>query len=325
MAVQALGAAAAANEPLTKVAVQPLAGGTTLIDLMKLDVMRPTAIVDITPLAQAWSAIAPGGDGLRLGALAKMSDVAAHAEIQRFYPVIAESLKLAASAQLRNMATLGGNVMQRTRCNYFRDVSYENCNKRNPGSGCAAMEGVNRMHAVLGTSEHCIATYPGDFAQALIALDAMVEITGKAGTRTMPFAQLHKAPGSTPDIETALQPGELISAFAIPGRWPRSVYLKARDRQSYEFALSSAAIALDVQDGTIRDARVALGGVATVPWRAREAEALLKGQKFDDGLAQRVADAAFADARGRRHNSFKIALGKRVVARALQQAVTMEI
>jgi xanthine dehydrogenase YagS FAD-binding subunit len=223
------------------------------------------------------------------------------------------------------MATLGGNVMQRTRCNYFRDVSYENCNKRNPGSGCAAMEGVNRMHAVLGTSEHCIATYPGDFAQALIALDAMVEITGKAGTRTMPFAQLHKAPGSTPDIETALQPGELISAFAIPGRWPRSVYLKARDRQSYEFALSSAAIALDVQDGTIRDARVALGGVATVPWRAREAEALLKGQKFDDGLAQRVADAAFADARGRRHNSFKIALGKRVVARALQQAVTMEI
>ncbi|MVT55686.1 xanthine dehydrogenase family protein subunit M [Bradyrhizobium yuanmingense] len=325
MAVQALGAAAAANDPLTKAAAQPLAGGTTLIDLMKLDVMRPTAIVDISPLAHAWSAIAPGGDGLRLGALAKMSDVAAHAEIQRNYPVIADSLKLAASAQLRNMATLGGNVMQRTRCNYFRDVSYENCNKRNPGSGCAAMDGVNRIHAVLGTSDQCIATYPGDFAQALIALDAMVKITGKAGTRSMPFAQLHKAPGSTPDIETALQPGELISSFSISGRWPRSVYLKARDRQSYEFALSSAAIALDVQDGAIRDARVALGGVATVPWRAREAEALLKGQRFDEALAQRVADAAFADARGRRHNSFKIALGKRVVARALQQAVTMEI
>ncbi|MCA1476217.1 xanthine dehydrogenase family protein subunit M [Bradyrhizobium sp. NBAIM08] len=325
MAVQALGTAAAANDPLTKAAAQPLAGGTTLIDLMKLDVMRPTAIVDISPLAHAWSAIAPGGDGLRLGALAKMSEVAAHAEIQRSYPVIADSLKLAASAQLRNMATLGGNVMQRTRCNYFRDVSYENCNKRNPGSGCAAMDGVNRIHAVLGTSDQCIATYPGDFAQALIALDAMVEITGKAGTRSMPFAQLHRAPGSTPDIETALQPGELISAFSISGRWPRSVYLKARDRQSYEFALSSAAIALDVQDGAIRDARVALGGVATVPWRAREAEALLKGQRFDEALAQRVADAAFADARGRRHNSFKIALGKRVVARALQQAVTMEI
>ncbi|WP_025038234.1 FAD binding domain-containing protein [Bradyrhizobium sp. DOA9] len=325
MAVQALGAAAAANESLTKAAAQPLAGGTTLIDLMKLDVMRPTAIVDINPLARAWSAIAPGGDGLRLGALARMSDVAANTEIQRSYPVIADSLKLAASAQLRNMATLGGNVMQRTRCNYFRDVSYENCNKRNPGSGCAAMDGVNRMHAVLGTSDQCIATYPGDFAQALIALDAMVEITGKAGTRSMPFAQLHKAPGTTPDIETALQPGELISAFSIQGRWPRSVYLKTRDRQSYEFALSSAAIALDVQDGTIRDARVALGGVATVPWRAREAEALLKGQRFDDGLAQRVGEAAFADARGRRHNSFKIALGKRVVARALQQAAMMEI
>jgi xanthine dehydrogenase YagS FAD-binding subunit len=325
MAAQALSAAATANDPLTKATAQPLAGGTTLIDLMKLDVMRPTAIVDINPLAQGWSAIEPGGDSLRLGALAKMSDVAAHDDIQRNYPVIANSLKLAASAQLRNMATLGGNVMQRTRCSYFRDISYENCNKRNPGSGCAAMEGVNRMHAVLGTSDQCIATYPGDFAQALIALDATVEITGKSGTRGMPFAELHKAPGNTPDIETTLRPGELISAFAIPGRWPRSVYLKARDRQSYEFALSSAAVALDMQDGTIRDARVALGGVATVPWRAREAEVLLKGQKFDDGLAQRVADAAFADARGRQHNSFKIALGKRVVARALQQAVTMEI
>lgn len=325
MAVQALGAAAAANNPVTKALVQPLAGGTTLIDLMKLDVMRPAAIVDINPLARGWSGIEPKSDGLRLGALAKMSDVAAHAEIERNYPVIADSLKLAASAQLRNMATLGGNVMQRTRCSYFRDVSYENCNKRSPGSGCAAMDGVNRMHAVLGVSDQCIATYPGDFAQALIALDAMAEITGKAGTRSMPFAQLHKAPGSTPDIETTLQPGELISAFSIQGRWPRSVYLKARDRQSYEFALSSAAVALDVRDGAIRDARVALGGVATVPWRAREAEALLKGQEFDEALARRAADAAFAEAKGRRHNSFKIALGKRVVARALQQAVTMEI
>ncbi|WP_375305392.1 xanthine dehydrogenase family protein subunit M [Bradyrhizobium sp. A11] len=325
MAVRALGAAAAANDPLTQARAQPLAGGTTLIDLMKLDVMRPAAIVDINPLARSWSAIEPKGDGVRLGALAKMSDVAAHDEIQRSYPVIANSLKLAASAQLRNMATLGGNVMQRTRCSYFRDVSYDHCNKRNPGSGCAAMDGVNRMHAVLGVSDQCIATYPGDFAQALMALDATVEITGKSGARSLPFAQLHKAPGTTPEIETTLQPGELISAFSISGRWPRSVYLKARDRQSYEFALSSAAVALDVQNGMIRDARVALGGVATVPWRAREAEALLKGQKFDDGLARRVADAAFADAKGRRHNSFKIALGKRVVARALQQAATMEI
>ncbi|WFU39352.1 xanthine dehydrogenase family protein subunit M [Bradyrhizobium sp. CB82] len=324
-AVSALASSTSDNNPLTLATAQPLAGGTTLIDLMKLDVMRPATIVDINPLARSWSAIDLGGDNLRLGALAKMSDVAGNTEVQRSYPVIASSLKLAASPQLRNMATLGGNVMQRTRCSYFRDISYENCNKRNPGAGCAAMDGFNRMHAVLGTSDQCIATYPGDFAQALIALDAMVEITGKSGTRSLPFAQLHKPPGDSPEIETTLQPGELISGFAISGRWPRSVYLKARDRQSYEFALSSAAIALDVQDGVIRDARIALGGVATVPWRAREAEALVKGQQFDDGLAQRAADAAFADAKGRRHNAFKIALGRRVVARALQQAVTMEI
>ena len=323
-AAQALAVAAVANDALTQASAQPLAGGTTLIDLMKLDVMRPRLLVDINPLAAQWSAISLDGGNLRLGAMARMSDVAAHADVQKNYPVIADALKLAASPQLRNMATLGGNVLQRTRCTYFRDVSYGACNKRNPGSGCAAMEGFNRTHAVLGTSEQCIATYPGDFAQALIALDAEVEVTGKSGVRTIPFAQLHKAPGDTPQIETSLSPGELISAFSITGRWPRSVYLKARDRQSYEFALASAAIALDVQDGTVRDARVALGGVATVPWRAREAEALLKGQKFDDGLAQRVADAAFQGAKGRPHNEFKIGLGKRVVARALHQAETME-
>ncbi|MGY8662737.1 xanthine dehydrogenase family protein subunit M [Bradyrhizobium sp. UFLA05-109] len=324
-AVSLLASSASENNPLPQASAQPFAGGTTLIDLMKLDVMRPATVVDINALARSWSAIDLGGDNLRLGALAKMSDVAANPGVQRNYPVIASSLKLAASPQLRNMATLGGNVMQRTRCSYFRDISYENCNKRNPGSGCAAMDGFNRMHAVLGTSDQCIATYPGDLAQALIALDATVEITGKSGTRSLPFAQLHKPPGNSPEIETRLQAGELISAFAVPGRWPRSVYLKARDRQSYEFALSSAAIALDVQDGVIRDARIALGGVATVPWRAREAEALMKGQRFDDGLAQRAAEAAFTDARGRRYNAFKIALGRRVMARALQQAVTMEI
>jgi xanthine dehydrogenase YagS FAD-binding subunit len=181
------------------------------------------------------------------------------------------------------------------------------------------------MHAVLGTSDQCIATYPGDFAQALIALDAVIEISGKSGTRTLPFAQLHKRPGNTPHVETVLAPGELISAFTINGRWPRSIYLKARDRQSYEFALSSAAVALDVQDGIVQDARLALGGVATVPWRARGAEALLKGLKFDDGLAGRVAEAAFASAQPREHNAFKIDLGKRVVARALHKAATMEI
>ena len=324
-AVQALAAGGIANDPLTESAVQPLAGGTTLIDLMKLDVMRPSTLVDINPLASTWSSINLEGGNLRLGALARMSDVAANPEVQHNYPVVADALRLAASQQLRNMATLGGNVLQRTRCTYFRDVSYENCNKRHPGSGCAALEGFNRTHAVLGISEQCIATYPGDFAQALIALDATVEITGKSGVRNMPFAQLHKPPGNSPQIETTLAPGELISGFSIPGRWPRSVYLKARDRQSYEFALASAAVALDVQDGLVRDARVALGGVATVPWRAREAEALIKGQRFDDGLAQRVAEAAFAGARGSKHNEFKIALGQRVVARALHQAAAMEV
>ena len=324
-AVQALAAAATGNNPLTEATIQPLAGGTTLIDLMKLDVMRPSIIVDINSLAAAWSTIDLGDGNLRLGALARMSDVAANSEIQRSYPVVADALKLAASQQLRNMATLGGNVLQRTRCTYFRDVSYDNCNKRNPGSGCAALEGFNRTHAVLGTSGQCIATYPGDFAQALIALDATVEITGKSGVRSIPFAQLHKPPGDSPQIETTLAAGELISGFAIPGRWPRSLYLKVRDRQSYEFALASAAVALDVQDGVVRDARVALGGVATTPWRSREAEALLKGQKFDDTLAQRVAEAAFAGARGNKHNAFKIALGQRVVARALHQAAAMEV
>jgi xanthine dehydrogenase YagS FAD-binding subunit len=323
-AVQAL-AAATGNNPLTSAEIQPLAGGTTLIDLMKLDVMRPRIVVDINPLASAWSTISLESGNLRLGSMARMSEVAANPGIQRAYPVVADALKLAASAQLRNMATLGGNVLQRTRCTYFRDVSYDNCNKRNPGSGCAALEGFNRTHAVLGTSEQCIATYPGDFAQALIALDAAVEITGKSGVRTIPFAELHVPPGDSPQTETTLAAGELISGFAISGRWPRSVYLKARDRQSYEFALSSAAVALDVQDGVVRDARVALGGVATIPWRAREAEALIKGQKFDDNLAQRVAEAAFAGAKGRKHNAFKIALGKHVVARALHQAATMEV
>jgi xanthine dehydrogenase YagS FAD-binding subunit len=288
-------------------------------------VMRPSVVVDINPLASFWSAINADGENLRLGAMARMSDVAAHPQVRRDYPVIAEALKLAASPQLRNMASLGGNVLQRTRCTYFRDVSYGNCNKRDPGSGCAALEGFNRTHAVLGTSDQYIATYPGDFAQALMALDATMEITGKSGVRNIRFAELHKPPGNTPQIETTLAAGELISGFTIPGRWPRSVYVKVRDRQSFEFALVSAAVALDVQDGTVRDARVGLGGVATVPWRAREAEGLLKGQKFDDGLAQRAADAAFTGAEGRKHNAFKIELGKRVVARALHQAAAMEV
>jgi xanthine dehydrogenase YagS FAD-binding subunit len=311
--------------PPTVAAIQALAGGTTLIDLMKLDVMRPSTVIDINPLAEGWADVRLDGDSLRLGSLARMSDVAAHSGIQRKYPLVASALKLAASAQLRNMATLAGNVLQRTRCSYFRDVSYAACNKRNPGSGCSALDGFNRSHAILGTSQHCIATYPGDFAQALIALDARVDILGRTGARTLPFAQLHKSPGDSPHIETTLTPGDLISGFTIAGSWPRSVYVKVRDRQSYEFALASAAVALDLQNGIVREARIALGGVATVPWRAREAEAILSGRRFDDALAKRAADAAFADATPREHNMFKIELGKRVVVRALHQAAMMEI
>jgi xanthine dehydrogenase YagS FAD-binding subunit len=308
--------------------IQFLAGGTTLVDLMKLDVMRPDLVVDINPLADtAMGRIEAGPDGLRLGALVRMADAADHGAIKRDYPVIAQSLQLAASQQLRNMASLGGNVLQRTRCTYFRDVSYAQCNKRHPGSGCAALEGVNRMHAVLGVSEDCIATYPGDFAQALIALDAAVEIDGSRGSRTIPFAALHRRPGDTPDVETTLEQGEIIASFFIPAApWARrSLFLKIRDRASYEFALASAAVALDIRDGAVRDARIALGGVATVPWRAKEAEATLRGKTINADTADAAARAAFEGAQAREHNRFKIALGKQTLTRALHEAAAMEI
>jgi len=305
-----------------------LAGGTTLLDLMKLDVMQPERVVDINPLDQTGAGeIRASEKGLHLGALARMADAADHPDIRDQYPVIAQALMLAASQQIRNMASLGGNVLQRTRCTYFRDTSYVACNKRNPGSGCAALTGFNRSHAVLGTSDDCIATYAGDFAQALIALDATVETTGADGGRSLPFAALHRKPGQTPDQETNLKPSELIVAFTVPAKpWAkRSLYLKIRDRESYEFALASAAVALDMENGTVRDTRIALGGVATVPWRSITAEALLRGQSLDDTVLQSVADAAFAGARGAGHNDFKIALGKRTLVRALKQAAALEI
>ncbi len=238
-AVQAAASHDGSGLPPTMAAVQFLAGGTTLLDLMKLDVMRPEVLVDINALDPAGTRIERRADGLHLGALVTMAAAAEHPEIRRNYPVIAQSLDLAASPQLRNMATLGGNVLQRTRCNYFRDPSWGACNKREPGTGCAALDGVNRKHAVLGVSDHCIATYPGDFAQALVALDAAVEIAGPGGPRVMPFEQLHRLPGDTPHIETMLAPGELITGFRLPAApWTRrSLYLKIRDRQSYEFAL----------------------------------------------------------------------------------------
>jgi xanthine dehydrogenase YagS FAD-binding subunit len=306
--------------------VEYLAGGTTLVDLMKLDVMRPAKVVDLGALAPAHDAISVSPDGVRLGAMAKMATAADHPEIVKAYPVISQSLLLAASAQLRNMATLGGNVLQRTRCPYFRDTSWSACNKRDPGSGCAAMDGINRQHAILGGSADCIAAYPGDFAQSLIALDATVVVKGLAGDRTIPFAALHRPPGATPNLETTLAPGELITGFHVPsGPWTkRSLYLKIRDRQSYEFALASAAVALDMDGSKVREARIALGGVATVPWRSLEAEAALTGKELTEDAAQAAARAAFAEAKPRVHNAFKVALGQSTLVRALLQAAAME-
>jgi xanthine dehydrogenase YagS FAD-binding subunit len=307
---------------------QYLAGGTTLVDLMKLDVMRPQAVIDINALDRtAAGRIEVGPRGLRLGALTRMGDAAEHPAVVRDYPVIAQTLKLAASAQLRNMASLGGNVLQRTRCPYFRDVSYASCNKRNPGSGCTALESIHRDHAVLGVSDACIALYPGDFAQALIALEAVVELAGPTGERRISFAELHRMPGDTPQLETTLQPGELITAFLVPAApWTRrSLYLKVRQRESYEFALASAAVALDLTDDRlVSGARVAVGGVATIPWRAQDAEAVLLGKILDEQAASAAADAAFANARPRTDNAYKVALGKRTLVRALLQAATME-
>ena len=307
---------------------QYLAGGTTLLDLMKLDVMSPSRLIDINPLASdpGASRIVSSDKGLRVGALVKMADAANDATIKRDYPVFAQSLALAASSGLRNMATLGGNMLQRTRCSYFRDTSFAQCNKRSPGSGCAALDGFNRVHAVLGTSEDCIASYPGDFAQALIALDAVLEVQGPSGPRVLPFASLHVKPGSTPDIETVLKPGDLITAINVlagPGT-KRSVYVKVRDRESYEFGLATAAVVLDMEVGKVKRVRIALGGVATVPWRAVEAEASLTGKPITEETAMAAADAAFEGARTREHNAYKVPLGKETLVRALLQAAKME-
>ncbi len=307
--------------------VQFLAGGTTLIDLMKIDVMRPQMLVDLKRIADpSMHRIDSGAQGLRIGALVSMAEAAENGTIKKNYPVLSQSLWMAASQQLRIMATLGGNVLQRTRCTYFRDTSYA-CNKREPGTGCAAMDGVNRLHAVLGTSDACIATYPGDWAQGLIALDAQVEILGQKGTRALAFADLHRDPGNSPHIETNLQPGELITAFTVPAgpHTRRSLYLKIRDRESYEFALASAAVALDLDGDRARDVRIALGGVAAKPWRAREAESILRGQALTQENMVRASDAALAQAVPRKHNAFKVPLAKETMIRALMQAQAMEV
>ena len=247
-----------------------------------------------------------------------MADVADDPRVREEYPVIAESLQLAASGQLRNMATLGGNVLQRTRCSYFRDTSYSACNKRIPGSGCAALGGVNRIHAVLGTTDKCIASYPGDFAQAMIALDAHIETVGLAGSRVISFAQLHLPRADTPDIETSLRPGELIIAMTIPAgpHTRRSTYVKVRDRQSYAFAITSAAVALDLGDDKIvRDARIGLGGVHYAPYRAVAAENLLRGKLLDDTSAAAAATVALHGAVTHGHNDYKPELARRTLVR----------
>jgi xanthine dehydrogenase YagS FAD-binding subunit len=304
-----------------------LAGGTTLLDLMKLDVERPARLIDTSALARdpALARIEAGERGLRLGAFAHMAAVADDAGVKRHFPLVQQSLALAASAQLRNMATLGGNVLQRTRCPYFRDTSYEACNKRNPGSGCAAIDGHNRLHAVLGVSDACIASYPGDFAQAMIALDAQVQIAGSGGARTIRFADLHRGP-EEPARETNLRQGELITGFTVPaGDFRRSMYLKVRDRQSYAFATASAAVALRLENDVVRDARIALGGVAYRPWRAEAAEQMLEGKPFSETLARQAAARAFAGAKTHEHNGFKVALGQETLVRALVETARMEI
>ena len=305
-----------------------LAGGTTLIDLMKLDVMRPETLLDINALRADHGEIEMTPQGLRLGALARMADIADDPGVLREYPLVAQSLQLAASPQLRNMATIGGNVLQRTRCSYFRDTSYAACNKRKPGSGCAALGGVNRIHAVLGVTDRCIASYPGDFAQAMIALDGQVEVLGAEGARALPFAALHLQRADTPEIETTLRPGELITALVIPAgpHTRRSAYVKVRDRQSYAFAIASAAVALDLgADGIVRDARIGLGGVHYAPYRALSAEKALIGTRLEEANAKAAAEVALEGAVTHGHNDYKPELARRTLVRALLQVRDMRI
>lgn len=294
-----------------------IAGGTNLIDLMKEEVEQPDRLVDITrlPLAEI-TELADGG--LRLGTLATNSATANHPLVRERYPVLSQAILAGASAQLRNKATNGGNLMQRTRCYYFYDVAIP-CNKRAPGSGCGALAGFNRIHAIFGTSPQCIATHPSDMCVALVALDAVARVRGPAGERTIPINDFHRLPGATPQRDTNLGRDELITAIDLPASpfAQRSYYLKVRDRASYAFALVSVAAALDIQGGAIRQARVAMGGVAHKPWRATEAERALVGARADEQTFRKAAEAAMKGARGYEHNGFKVEMGRRALVRAL--------
>jgi xanthine dehydrogenase YagS FAD-binding subunit len=300
-----------------------IAGGTDLLGLIKDRAALPERLLDINGLPDMGRIEALPDGSIRIGALARMSDVAANAEVRRRFPLIAESLLCAASAQLRNMASMGGNIMQRTRCAYFRDEDDVPCNKRRPGSGCAALHGLNRNHAIFGWSEACVATNPSDVAVALAAMDAIVIVQGRTGERSIPFTDFHRLPGSTPERDNALDRGDLIVGIEVPGNVEAraSHYLKVRDRESYEFALVSAAAAVATDGRRIRSARLAMGGVAHKPWRLTAAETALRGAPLNDIDALQSAIAtSFTDARPLAHNSFKVELAQRVALRALQIA-----
>src|SRR5919109_2628883 len=295
-----------------------IAGGTDMVQLLQEYVRRPERLVSLAGLLD--SRIEVGPQGLRIGAGATMADVAAHRGVVEQFPVISEALLNSASPQVRNQATMGGNLLQRTRCPYFRDVGYVACNKRAPGSGCAAIGGENRWHAVLGTSEHCIATNASDLVVAWVALDATVEVLGAGGQRTVPLIDFYRLPGATPHIETVLDPGEVIAAITVPASPAarRSHYLKVRDRASFEFAVVSAAVALEMDGDRIRQARVALGGVGTKPWRVLQVEAALAGAGLDPTALRSAAALAAQGAQGRGHNDFKIELMQRAIVRAVE-------
>jgi xanthine dehydrogenase YagS FAD-binding subunit len=300
--------------------VRFLGGGTTLIDLMKLNVETPARVLDINRLPLDKIEATSDG-GLKIGAMVRNSDLANHAKVQKNYLALSQAILHGASAQIRNMATVGGNLLQRTRCIYFRDTSTA-CNKREPGSGCPAITGHNRTLAILGASEHCIATNPSDMCVALAALEATVHIQGPKGSRAVAFGDFHLLPGNTPHRETVLEPGDLITHLTLPPQiaGSKQLYLKLRDRASYEFALASAAVVLTIAGGNITRARIALGGIGTKPWRASEAEAALTGKPATEGIFRQAAEAALRSAKPQSENKFKIELAKRCLIHALRMA-----
>jgi xanthine dehydrogenase YagS FAD-binding subunit len=315
---QAIAACAKATTAQQGADIRFIAGGTTLIDLMKLNVETPQKVVDVTHLPLGKIETLPDG-GLKIGAMVRNSDLAYHPIVRKNYAVLSEALLSGASTQLRNMATTAGNLLQRTRCMYFRDTAMP-CNKREPGSGCAAITGVNRSLAILGTSEHCVATNPSDMNVALAALEAIIHIRGTKGERSVSIGDFHLLPGDTPQRETVLEPGDLIIQVTLPPSAPgsRSLYLKLRDRASYEFALASAAVVVTAMDGKITRARVALGGVGTKPWRSTEAETELTDQLATEAVFEKAADAALRDAKPQSQNGFKVELAKRCLVHALK-------